>query len=183
MSAGPPSYEFRSNGQGSHIGRMETETGIGGKFGVWLGISAKDFGDIEDSAVGRMQGTGYPEQDLDFRFDRAVTPESTLTFAHQYVNQDDISRWHRTAQQSRLGTWRTRRRARRMDCQQLRSGTLAHLPPLRRRESAGRCVHPALERHRFLSDLGRFGNPEPRHPAEDSHPQVPTSIWKPPASI
>lgn len=94
---GSASYEFRANGQGSHIGRLETETGVGGKFGVWLGLSAKDFGDIEDSAVGEMKGTGYPEQDVDFRTDWAVTQDSTITFAHQYVNQDSISRWHRTA--------------------------------------------------------------------------------------
>lgn len=95
-SGGSASYEFRANGQGSHIGRLETETGVGEKFGVWLGLSAKDFGDIEDSSVGRMHGTGYPEEDLDFRMDWAVTPESTLTLAHNYVNQDSISRWHRT---------------------------------------------------------------------------------------
>lgn len=89
-------YEFRSNGQGSHTGRLETEAGVGGKFGVWLGLSGKDFGDIEDSAVGLMRGTGHPEEDLDFRFDYAITRDSTLTFAHQYVNQDDVSRWHRT---------------------------------------------------------------------------------------
>lgn len=91
-------YEFRANGQGSHVGRLETETGIGGKFGVWLGLSAKDFGDIKDDAVGRMTGTGYPEEDLDFRLDWAVSPGSTLTLAHNYVNQDAISRWHRTSQ-------------------------------------------------------------------------------------
>lgn len=89
-------YEYRSNGQGSHIGRLETEAGVGGKYGFWLGLSQKEFGDIEDSAVGMMRGTGHPEEDLDFRFDFAVSPDSTLTFAHQYVNQDNISRWHRT---------------------------------------------------------------------------------------
>lgn len=90
-------YEYRSNGQGSHIGRLETEAGVGGKFGFWLGVSQKEFGDIEDSAVGLMRGTGHPEEDLDFRFDFAVSPDSTLTFAHQYVNQDEVSRWHRTS--------------------------------------------------------------------------------------
>ncbi|MFN6018063.1 MAG: TonB-dependent receptor plug domain-containing protein, partial [Verrucomicrobiota bacterium] len=94
--AGSASYEFRANGQGSHIGRLETETGIGGKFGVMLGLSAKDFGDIEDSSVGRMHGTGYREQDLDLRADWTVKPDSTLTFYHSQVNQDEISRWHRT---------------------------------------------------------------------------------------
>jgi hemoglobin/transferrin/lactoferrin receptor protein len=95
-TAGSASYEFRSSGQGSHVGRLETEAGVGGRFGVWLGISSKDFCDIEDSAIGRMKGTGYPEEDLDFRMDYAVSPESTVTLAHQYVNQDAISRWHRT---------------------------------------------------------------------------------------
>ena len=95
-SGGAAAYEYRANGQGSHIGRLEMESGVGGEFGVWLGLSAKDFGDIEDSATGRMKGSGYPEQDLDFRADWAVTPDSTLTLAHQYVNQDRISRWHRT---------------------------------------------------------------------------------------
>ena len=89
-------YEFRSNGQGSHLGRLETETGVGGKFGILFGVSLKDFGDIEDHAVGRMHGTGYTEQDFDLRFDYAITPDSSLTFASYYVNQDDISRWHRT---------------------------------------------------------------------------------------
>jgi hemoglobin/transferrin/lactoferrin receptor protein len=88
--------EYRSNGEGSHITRLELETGVGSQFGVLLGLSAKDFGDIEDSSVGRMKNTGYPEQDSDLRFDWAVTPDSTLTLAHYYVNQDDISRWHRT---------------------------------------------------------------------------------------
>jgi hemoglobin/transferrin/lactoferrin receptor protein len=93
---GSAAYEFRSNGQGSSIGRLESEAGIGGKYGVWLGLSAKDYGDLEDADLGRMEGTGYPEENLDFRFDWAVTPDSTLTLAHNYVNQDAISRWHRT---------------------------------------------------------------------------------------
>lgn len=93
---GSLSYEYRTNGDGSHVGRLEMEAGVGGRFGVWLGLSGKDFGDIEDSALGLMRGTGYTEEDLDFRFDMATGPDSTLTFAHQYVNQDAISRWHRT---------------------------------------------------------------------------------------
>lgn len=89
-------YEYRSNGEGSHVGRVESSFGVGGKYGVFLGLTGKDFGDIEDSAVGRMRNTGYPEQDLDFRFDLALSAGTTLTLAHQYVNQNDIWRWHRT---------------------------------------------------------------------------------------
>lgn len=94
--AGSAFYEFRTNGQGSHIGRLEAEAGQGETFGIMMGASIKEFGDIEDSAIGRMQGTGYPEQNFDLKAQYAVTPDSTITFAHYYVNQDDISRWHRT---------------------------------------------------------------------------------------
>lgn len=89
-------YEYRSNGEGSHIGRVESEVGVGKNFGILLGATLKDYGDLSDSAVGRMKGTGYPEQDYDLKAQWAVTPDSTLTFAHMYVNQDRISRWHRT---------------------------------------------------------------------------------------
>ncbi len=96
FAGGAAAYEFRSNGQGSHIGRMEIDAGIGGKFGVMLGFSAKDFGDIETRDVGRMIGTGHPEENLDLRLDWAVAPGASLTLAHYEVHQDDISRWHRT---------------------------------------------------------------------------------------
>lgn len=89
-------YEYRSNGDDSHIGRIESSFGVGGKYGVMFGLTAKDFGDIRDSAVGVMRNTGYPEQDLDFRFDMALNAQTTLTLVHQQVNQDAISRWHST---------------------------------------------------------------------------------------
>lgn len=89
-------YEYRSNGRSSHIGRLETQTGIGGIFGLHIGISTKEFGDIDDSSVGLMRGTGYPEQAIDARFDYAFSPQTTLTLVHQNFNQDDVSRWHST---------------------------------------------------------------------------------------
>lgn len=96
FNRGSTYYEYRSNGRGSHIGRIEAQTGIGGLFGLHLGISAKEFGDIEDSAIGLMRGTGYPEQAIDARLDYALSPQTTLTLAHQNFNQDDVSRWHST---------------------------------------------------------------------------------------
>lgn len=89
-------YEYRSNGDDSHVGRIENAFGVGGRYGVFLGVSAKDFGDLRDSAVGLMRNTGYPEQDLDFRFDMALDARTTLTLLHQQVNQDDVPRWHST---------------------------------------------------------------------------------------
>jgi len=89
-------YEYRSNGDGSHIGRVQSGFGVGGRYGVMLGVTGKDFGDIRDSAVGLMRNTGYPEQDLDLKIDVALGEDTTLTFLHQRVNQDDVWRWHST---------------------------------------------------------------------------------------
>jgi hemoglobin/transferrin/lactoferrin receptor protein len=96
FSHGAAYYEYRSNGDDSHIGRIESSFGVGGKYGVLFGVTAKEFGDIRDSAVGLMRNTGYPEQNLDFRFDLALNRQTTLTLVHQQVNQDDIPRWHST---------------------------------------------------------------------------------------
>ncbi len=93
---GLSSYEYRMNGNGSHIGRVESQMGIGGVFGLHFGISSKDFGDITDSSVGRMSGTGYDEEAFDIRADWAIDADTTLTFVSQYVDQDDINRWHST---------------------------------------------------------------------------------------
>lgn len=96
FSHGAAYYEYRSNGDDSNIGRFESAFGVGGKYGVMLGVTAKDFGDIRDSSVGLMRNTGYPEQDFDLRFDMALGPDTTLSVLHQYVNQDDVWRWHST---------------------------------------------------------------------------------------
>ena len=96
FSTGLSSYEYRMNGEGSHVGRIESQMGVGGKYGVHLGVSAKEFGDIRSNDIGRMRGTGYSEEDLDVRFDWAVDSQSTITLVAQYVNQDDVNRWHST---------------------------------------------------------------------------------------
>lgn len=96
FSHGSAYYEYRSNGEGSHVGRIESAVGVGDCFGIMLGVTGKEFGDIEDSAVGRMRNTGYPEQDIDLKVEAALGAEASVTFLHQRVNQDDIWRWHST---------------------------------------------------------------------------------------
>lgn len=88
-------YRYESNGK-SNIGRIEAAFGQGERFGVTLGVSMKDYGDIRDSAVGRMPYTGYQEFDYDTKMDYAISDSLTLTLAHQRVTQDDIWRTHRT---------------------------------------------------------------------------------------
>ncbi len=94
-SGGTTWYRWDSNSE-SHQGRLEVEMGEGGKWGLLLGVGKKDFGDIRDSALGVMQNTGYGEENLDAKFEYALSDTTTLTVAHQYLNQDDVWRWHST---------------------------------------------------------------------------------------
>jgi len=89
------SYRYDTNSR-SNLGRLESAFGMGGKWGILLGASVKEFGDIKDSAVGRMKNTGYNETDFDFRLDFALSETTTLTMAHHRIDQDDVWRWHST---------------------------------------------------------------------------------------
>ncbi|SHI46283.1 hemoglobin/transferrin/lactoferrin receptor protein [Rubritalea squalenifaciens DSM 18772] len=95
FSQGRSHYRFDTNSE-SHVGRLEANIGEGGKWGLTLGLTGKDFGDIRDDAVGRMKRTGYSEEAFDLKFETAISDSAILTLAHQYLNQDDIYRWHRT---------------------------------------------------------------------------------------
>lgn len=96
FSHGSTYYEYRSNGDDSHIGRVEGAIGQGGKWGLNAGITYKDFGDIHSAAIGTMRNTGYEESAWDMRFEAALDPSTTLTAAWMNVQQNDIWRWHRT---------------------------------------------------------------------------------------
>lgn len=96
FSHGSVFYQYLTNGEGSQVGRVESTFGVGGKYGIHLGLTGKEFGDIESKAIGRMKNTGYSERDADFRFDMSLSRGVTLTLASQHVDQDDIWRWHRT---------------------------------------------------------------------------------------
>ena len=95
FSNGAAYYRFDTNSK-SNLGRLEHRLGVGGQWGLMLGSSLKDIGDIKDSALGRMTGTGYDENSHDFKFEYAFSDSRTLTLAHSYLDQDNISRWHST---------------------------------------------------------------------------------------
>jgi hemoglobin/transferrin/lactoferrin receptor protein len=95
FAGGAAHYRFDTNSE-SHVGRFEVRFGEAGAWGVLLGVSGKDFGDIRDSALGRFERTGYPEQNIDLKIEALLNPETQLTFAHHYLNQDDVWRWHST---------------------------------------------------------------------------------------
>lgn len=95
FSRGAAYYRFDTNSE-SHLSRLEQTIGVGGQWGLMLGASLKDIGDLKDSALGRMTGTGYNEHSYDLKFEYAFSDTRTFTFAHSSLDQDDISRWHNT---------------------------------------------------------------------------------------
>jgi hemoglobin/transferrin/lactoferrin receptor protein len=81
----------------SHQGRFEVNGRPVGDFGFVAGVTLKTFDDVRGGAdVGDQPHTGYDETDFDLRGEYAVAPDTTLTLAHQQVNQDDAWRTHRT---------------------------------------------------------------------------------------
>ena len=88
-------YRYDTNSQ-SHVGRLQQSIGSGGKWGLTLGTTQKDFGDVRSNFFGSMRGTGYPEQNYDAKFEFALSENHSLTVAHQYLNQDEVNRWHST---------------------------------------------------------------------------------------
>ncbi|MGJ8726324.1 MAG: TonB-dependent receptor [Roseibacillus sp.] len=88
-------YRYDTNSH-SQLGRIEYSLGEGEKWGLTLGGTWKEFGDVRSNAYGRMNGTGYPEQNFDAKLEYALADNLHLTLAHQQLNQDNVNRWHST---------------------------------------------------------------------------------------
>jgi hemoglobin/transferrin/lactoferrin receptor protein len=90
-------YYRYASGEDSHMGRAEFSASVQDDFGVHVGGSIKDFGDLRGGdAVGLQPQTGYSEWDLDFKLSYRVTDHSHLVYAHQSVRLDDAWRTHST---------------------------------------------------------------------------------------
>ena len=67
------------------------------RLGFVAGATWKKFNDVRGGdEVGRQRHTGYDEVDFDLRADYDLSDETTLTLAHQQVDQDDAWRTHKT---------------------------------------------------------------------------------------
>lgn len=89
-------YRF-SSAENSHMGRPEVSAQWDNKFGVYVGGSIKEFGNLwggED--VGLQRKTGYSEWDVDAKAEYHLSPSSRLVYGHQTVRLDDAWRTHST---------------------------------------------------------------------------------------
>jgi hemoglobin/transferrin/lactoferrin receptor protein len=85
-----------SSAESSHTGRVEANVGEGGRYGLHLGYTQRQFGDLRSADIGRQPYTGYDEWALDAKFDYFFSPDTKLTIAYQQLQQDDIWRTHKT---------------------------------------------------------------------------------------
>ena len=94
-SGGAMDVRYDSSGD-SGIYRLEGVMGQGEKWGLRVGYTLKNFGDIRAAGIGTMGKTGYDEWDADLRFDYALNGCTSMTIVHQQVSQDDVWRTHKT---------------------------------------------------------------------------------------
>jgi len=85
-----------STGDSSLISRTAIDFGRGEIWGLRLGLSAKEFGDVRAADLGRLPNTGYDELAWDARLDAKIGQDWALTIAHQGLQQSDVPRTHST---------------------------------------------------------------------------------------
>jgi len=89
-------YRF-STAENSHVGHVEIVGNYDDKFGILLGLTYKNYGDlVGGDLVGEQEKTGYEELDFNFKFDYSLTRDSKITIAHQNVDVDNAWRTHKT---------------------------------------------------------------------------------------
>ncbi len=89
-------YRYSSAEQ-SHVSRFELSANAGKTFGVLIGGTIKDFGNvIGGEKVGEQPKTGYRELDGDLKLEFHPAEHTRIVLAHQQVDQDNAWRTHRT---------------------------------------------------------------------------------------
>ena len=113
ITTSPYGYSDSNNLSGRTTARYASnERSIGGRvelsptfnsddqlFGVLIGGSASDFGDLQGGRdIGRQNGTGYGQYAADIKTEFFVGDNSRLVFAHQRIRQNNVPRTHSTVQ-------------------------------------------------------------------------------------
>ncbi|WP_166442570.1 TonB-dependent receptor [Phragmitibacter flavus] len=80
----------------SWTGRLEGSISEYEKYGFYLGLTGRTFGDLRAAGVGRLPETGYDELGLDAKLELFLADNVKLTIAHNQMVQEDVWRTHRT---------------------------------------------------------------------------------------
>lgn len=96
FATGGRSYSRYATAESSFIQRGEYSMSEAGKWGLIIGGTYKDFGDIEAAGFGKLPLTSYDEWDVDAKFELWLNEDTRLTFFHQQVHINDAWRVHKT---------------------------------------------------------------------------------------
>ncbi|MBK8037484.1 MAG: TonB-dependent receptor [Verrucomicrobiaceae bacterium] len=94
---GLASYRW-SSAEHSHIEHLEASIGEGQKWGLHLGGTFGQFGDVKPGQGPRQPRTGYDQWAFDVRLDIALDDQWLLTAVHQQSRMNDVWRTHSTNQ-------------------------------------------------------------------------------------
>jgi hemoglobin/transferrin/lactoferrin receptor protein len=90
-------YGRWASAENSRMGRGEFDAPLAGSVGMLLGVSLKDFNDIDAGGdLGTQPNTAYDEWDGDLKVEAILSETTRLVAAHQQVSQDDVPRTHST---------------------------------------------------------------------------------------
>lgn len=92
---GGSTFHRYSTAEQSYVGRLETNLGVGGEWGLHVGATLKQFGDVI-SGGDEQPYTGYDEWSYDVRLDMKLDECWDFTFVNQLLQQDDAWRTHAT---------------------------------------------------------------------------------------
>lgn len=93
---GGRSFSRYAQAEDSFIQRKEFTISEAGEYGLIIGGTYKDFGDIHAAELGRLPKTGYGEWDMDAKLEVFLNEDVRFTLLHQQVHLDDAWRTHRT---------------------------------------------------------------------------------------
>ncbi len=85
-----------ASGENAWLGHAEGYLSEDKVFGIFIGATVKDFGNIRAADLGTLPKTGYGEYDIDAKAEFWLDDALKFTLAHQQVHQDDVWRTHRT---------------------------------------------------------------------------------------
>jgi hemoglobin/transferrin/lactoferrin receptor protein len=86
----------RSTAEHSNVEHLETSIGQGQRWGLHLGGTLSEFGDMTDGSGQRLRNTGYDQWAFNLRLDISLDDHWAFTAVHQQLRQNDVWRTHDT---------------------------------------------------------------------------------------
>lgn len=89
-------YTRYATAEDSWTGRLEGSVSEWEKYGVYVGVTGRTFGDIHAAELGDLPRTSYDELGIDAKAEIFLDSDTKLILAHNQMHQDDVWRTHRT---------------------------------------------------------------------------------------